>query len=501
MLEKILKKDRNEELEKILEEKKVDEQAKNLLQGMLYKIEVSYKDYQKVKSVNMNEKEYVDRLIQNIRKNCDSIKIIKLSEKVKSEKIQNELNNNKFYIKKREIISYPIEEKLLYAIEQLSNHSKLLNNKYGDVTIAVSDFINLGKDIDRVEVLRDFNGWSWTTIKKEIENIDANLVFQIFQLLLGKEFMDNWCQDKDGIIDFFEMMTSEFSEKYGNDRIEKLKEYLIRIAFANTIECNEEFKQELLEKISKLDCEIKQYEDTQNNIERITAHKKQNLEKIKDIEKTLGQESNLKVEYEKQDKIFNIKLLKKKLKDKKNQLLNEIEEDNYILNPKNYLAEKNKKINEKQELESKFLDKEQKEKLLIEFVKTFLECFRIKTKEAENQEEIIKLIYKFRYFMFLPFDLEKNIRNINEIKEEILETEKKIFEVAIQKKVISNMPFEIMNHVFETRIIILEELNYEIHKKKEKYYVQIFDENISEEKFEIIPTEKMKINKKTKIFI
>ena len=372
MLEKILKKDRNEELEKILEEKKVDEQAKNLLQGMLYKIEVSYKDYQKVKSVNMNEKEYVDRLIQNIRKNCDSIKIIKLSEKVKSEKIQNELNNNKFYIKKREIISYPIEEKLLYAIEQLSNHSKLLNNKYGDVTIAVSDFINLGKDIDRVEVLRDFNGWSWTTIKKEIENIDANLVFQIFQLLLGKEFMDNWCQDKDGIIDFFEMMTSEFSEKYGNDRIEKLKEYLIRIAFANTIECNEEFKQELLEKISKLDCEIKQYEDTQNNIERITAHKKQNLEKIKDIEKTLGQESNLKVEYEKQDKIFNIKLLKKKLKDKKNQLLNEIEEDNYILNPKNYLAEKNKKINEKQELESKFLDKEQKEKLLIEFVKTFL---------------------------------------------------------------------------------------------------------------------------------
>ena len=103
--------------------------------------------------------------------------------------------------------------------------------------------------------------------------------------------------------------------------------------------------------------------------------------------------------------------------------------------------------------------------------------------------------------MFLPFDLEKNIRNINEIKEEILETEKKIFEVAIQKKVISNMPFEIMNHVFETRIIILEELNYEIHKEKEKYYVQIFDENISEEKFEIIPTEKMKINKKTKIFM
>ena len=48
MLEKIIKKDKNEELEKVLEEKMIDEQAKNLLQGILYKIEVSYKDYKKV---------------------------------------------------------------------------------------------------------------------------------------------------------------------------------------------------------------------------------------------------------------------------------------------------------------------------------------------------------------------------------------------------------------------------------------------------------------------
>ena len=51
MLGKILKKDKNEELERILEEKKVDEQAKNLLQGILYKIEVSYKDYKKAKAI------------------------------------------------------------------------------------------------------------------------------------------------------------------------------------------------------------------------------------------------------------------------------------------------------------------------------------------------------------------------------------------------------------------------------------------------------------------
>ena len=40
MFKKIIKKDRNEELERILDEKQIDEQAKNLLQGILYKIEV-----------------------------------------------------------------------------------------------------------------------------------------------------------------------------------------------------------------------------------------------------------------------------------------------------------------------------------------------------------------------------------------------------------------------------------------------------------------------------
>ena len=45
MLEKLIKKDKNEELEKILENKNIEEHAKNLLQGILYKIEVSYKNY------------------------------------------------------------------------------------------------------------------------------------------------------------------------------------------------------------------------------------------------------------------------------------------------------------------------------------------------------------------------------------------------------------------------------------------------------------------------
>ena len=70
MLEKIIKKDSNQELEKILEQKKIDEQAKNLLQGILYKIEVSYKDYKTVKSKQETEKKYVEKILKNIQKNA-----------------------------------------------------------------------------------------------------------------------------------------------------------------------------------------------------------------------------------------------------------------------------------------------------------------------------------------------------------------------------------------------------------------------------------------------
>ena len=157
MFKKILKKDKNEELERILEEKKVDEQAKNLLQGILYKIEVSYKDYQRSKGIEQTEEQYVEQLLVDIKQKCNRIKIVKISQKLNNEEIQNELKNKKFYISENEIISYPIERKILYAIEQNANNNKILNNQYGDAAIAVSDFINTGKNIEEEHINRIWN--------------------------------------------------------------------------------------------------------------------------------------------------------------------------------------------------------------------------------------------------------------------------------------------------------------------------------------------------------
>ena len=500
MFNKIIKKDKNEELERILDGKQIDEQARNLLQGILYKIEVSYKDYQKAKAIEQTEEQYVDQLIMNIKKKCNKIQVIKVSQKLEDEELEKKLKENKFIVNEEGIISYPIEEKLLYAIEKKSNNPKILNNKYEEATIAVSNFINVGKNIDRLEVLRDFNGWSWTTIKKEIENIDANLIYQCLQILFGKEFMDNWIQDKDGIIDYFEVMTND-GKKYGKQTIERLKELLIKIAMINGVKENKEFSDQISKKLKEVKKELKVYEDTESNIERLSENRRKAMKQLKDIEKILRQESRLMAEYEKRDNVFNIKVLKKEFSDKRSKLLNEISEYNYLLNPMNYMKEKKKLEDEKARLDVKRTTKKQKEELIAEFIEIFLKCFDIKIKESIEQEEIVKLIYQFRYFMCLPYDLESNVKDIKKFEEDIEKTEKLLAKKAIDNKVINKIPFEVMQHILETRIIVLEELYYKVEQEEEKYYVQIFDENITEEKIEIKSIGKTKINKKIKIFM
>ena len=138
---------------------------------------------------------------------------------------------------------------------------------------------------------------------------------------------------------------------------------------------------------------------------------------------------------------------------------------------------------------------------MIDFENYCLKYIGRKLEKVVQDEEIIKIIYKFRYFLLLPFNKEKNICEVEEIQENILQIEEKILKIAKNKKVITDVPLDVMTHVFKTRILNLEELYYKITTESEKYYVQIFDENITEERFEINLIGKTKINKKIKIFI
>ena len=174
---------------------------------------------------------------------------------------------------------------------------------------------------------------------------------------------------------------------------------------------------------------------------------------------------------------------------------------NTKLKPNNYSIIKNDIAKEKNLLEVIYYTEEERENIYLEFVSTFLDCFEEKIQQIEK-EEIIEWIYRFRYFLLLPFNKEQSIKNIDEVHDKILEIEKELMKICKKNKIIKNdVPLEVWTHIFETRIIELENICYKIFTEYDKKYVQLFDENISEEKYIINNIEKNKINKKMKIFL
>ena len=88
-------------------------------------------------------------------------------------------------IKYKIIISYTIEIKILYSIRKLCKKEKIIKDEYFLINETISELINVGNSINMVEPLRDFNGYSWTTIPQEIESIDHNLIYQDLRILVG----------------------------------------------------------------------------------------------------------------------------------------------------------------------------------------------------------------------------------------------------------------------------------------------------------------------------
>ena len=66
-MDKIIKKDPNNELELVLENKAFDELSKNMLLSILYKIEASYNDYKIVKRKSKTKEEFIKKFIDIIK--------------------------------------------------------------------------------------------------------------------------------------------------------------------------------------------------------------------------------------------------------------------------------------------------------------------------------------------------------------------------------------------------------------------------------------------------
>ena len=91
----------------------------------------------------------------------------------------------------------------------------------------------------------------------------------------------------------------------------------------------------------------------------------------------------------------------------------------------------------------------------------------------------------------LPYNHEKTIYETEELSEQLKRTTKKLLLKAHKLKAIEkfskneDINYELLKNLFRVRSINLEEISVKVLKEKDKFFVQIFDENSLEEKYEL----------------
>lgn len=517
--DKIIKRNFNNELEEVLEKKFFEENSKSLLLNVLYKVETAYKDYEKVKQNVAPKDEFIQNIIDIIKNDCDEIKLVQPnSDEAKM------IGNRTFTVekKKKRIICYPIERKLLYSISKISKNDKIIKDKYFLINTTLSNLINVGNNINTVEPLRDFNGYSWTTISREIESIEHNMIYQNLRILLGYKFLDSWIKNNEFIIDYMEIFKNRLEEKYGKQNEKEIVELIIKLSILLDIKFDKSSKEKIL--IIKKEVEDK-LEKIQNNAQFVKQTTKEKIEltkQIKRIDETVNNKKILQEEYIKRNeklplekKIFSSRILSQMMVQEREEIIAKLEELNNLLNPQTFVKYK-LDLEEKEEylklMDSKNIEKDI-EKLIIKLQKVFLKCYEIKINKVESKQEIIKTLYEFRYYNLIPFNREIQMNKQSEILKDIDRIGKILIKKAYDLKAINlftkkeELNYEILKNIFDVRIISLEDLYIKITKEKEKFCIQLFDENIFEEKMELKEIEninkkdlEIKLNRKVKIF-
>ena len=390
-LDKIVKKDYNNELEIVLEKKLFDEDVKSILLSILYKIEAAYKDYKQVKQNVETKEKFVQKIINIIQMNCNEIKLLKPNSE--ESKI---IGNRTFLVEKnkKRIICYSIERKLLYCISKISKKDKIIKDDYFLINETLSNLINVGNNINTVEPLRDFNGYSWTIIPREIESIDHNLIYQNLIILVGNKFLDNWIYNKEFIIDYMELFKNKMEEEYGEEKANEFIENLSKISILLDVKFNKNDEKRILEIKKEIEEKIEKIGDNKKFVEEITKEKRKLTNEIRNIDETINNKLMLQEEYRKRnkdlplaEKIFSIRILSQLMTDEREEKIEQLEELNELLNPQKFI--KYKKELENKERYLKLLDTEQPQKetnqLKLELQKVFLKCFETKIEKARKQ--------------------------------------------------------------------------------------------------------------------
>ena len=499
----ITKNNLNNSLEHVLSKKNFSEETKNILLSMFYKIENGYNDYKTVKRDTYEKKVYIQKLIDIIDKDCDKIEFLK--ENDKSKEVVNK--------EKKEIICYPIETQILYLLAKIQKKNVII--KYIDYYFekAFSFVLNTGNNINIVEPLRDFNGFSWNVVSKDIEDINCNVIYQNMIFLMGNEFLDKWVNSYNSLVDYFDIFQSEIEKKYGKKLKDSIVSTIMRLSIIIYSIYDKEFEKELSNKKVQIKTLFDDMENTEEYLTNITKLKIQKEKEIKRIDEIINNKDLLAQEYSNRNdklplekKIFSIRVLKSTLEEERKNILQEIKDLSEQMSPKAFLN-KRENINKQMEI-LKVVDKNQKEavyNLIIELQKYIIKCFYKNVQKANTKQEILEFIYKYRYYCNIPISAKNNINEEEELKKYLEKLGIEIVKKAIEIKVIPQITedvelnYKITRKILLSKIISLEDINIKITQNKENAILKVYDEEIEDAEMTVKKEElKAKVNKKIK---
>lgn len=540
-------KDYNNELEEILEKKAFSEDVKNLLLSMLYKIENSYEDYKKTKVNVCTKKQFVKEILETIKNNCNEIEIVKpLTEEGKKfydEQIDCIVDKENGKIK-----TFQNEKSILDAILKIRQQEINILEEYDLYKEPIIEMLSIGNSMNSLEVIRDFNGWSWDiTIKNYKEEI-YNKIYQLITILLGNKELDTWLNNRKieeqeevpsnvilsskynesfGITkeeiqgerkDYLKELILKFETLYGEELTKTFIEELVKLLIIVCSKYNKEYKDKIEEKINELEEKYEEMNDNKVFLESLSKEKREINKKIKEIDTILTDEKTLKEEYQKRneklpnkEKIFSVSHLRLMLEKQRNNYLEEIKKINKNMEPKEFVkikSELEKNILFYKDIKIEDLSKKNIERLQTKLEEEFLKCFTKKIERAEEKKQIEDLIYEIRYYKLILPNI--NSTNINSNYNKILEkVEKQLIQKACEEKVLvrfsedEELNYKILKNILETKIIDIDQIVYVVKYNKGILTINIYDGNIEDTQVQIEIKEKtelsVKLNKKIKL--
>lgn len=482
MKRKFLSKDYKEELANIAETKNFSQESENLLLGMCYRIDDSYDNYEIVKREVPSREDFFDELTREVECNCKNIMIAtpksKLEKELKENKCKIMMESAKNEMQKN-VISYPNEKTLLYGISKAAIQP--LKSTYSIEEQAIITAVNIGKCISKSEVIRDFNGWTWSIAEHEIESTECNIIYIFLTYLLGYEFVDN-------------ITVEEIKNNVSSEFFEELKRVAVQFYMSYDKSKNEEI-------LKKLSDDKKLFEKMKHQSEyviEIAENKRNLLTQIKRIDETLSNQQLLKKEYMEynsklpdEKKVFSVSHYEELVQKQRVGILNEIEKLNRMLNPNEYVKEK-----DRLQYEIKFYEEKTD---ISKLQKEFIKMFEKKIENVTDKREMLDIIYELRYLNYVP-----------NCKMNLYELEEKAIPKAIKYHVIApvsnndSLDYRLLRGIFTSQVMSLENLYIKLSAEENRINVELSDADMLEKRYNVILPEGSNIeirkSKRTRIF-